>query len=254
MVRLEKLANRVGILYIDNPPLNVLTLKMTQEIISLMSELEYDNDVRVLIITGEGEKAFCAGADINEFMEVRDQVVEKKLKEENKAMLSIERFSKPVIAALNGYALGGGCEISLACDIRIAAENAEIGLPEIKLGAFPGSGGIYRTPRMIGMSKALELMYSGDPITAEEAYRIGLVNYITKRGKSLELAKELAGKWAKRPKHSLTVIKRAVRSSLEISQEEAIQETLELSEKIFKTEDLQEGVRAFLEKREPKFQ
>ncbi|HJY23668.1 MAG TPA: enoyl-CoA hydratase/isomerase family protein, partial [Hanamia sp.] len=165
MIRLEKQANKVAIVYLDNPPLNILTLDMTQHLISLFSEIEDDDGVRAVIITGAGEKAFCAGADIKEFVAVRDKVIEKKLSKENEALLKIETSSKPVIAAMDGVALGGGCEIALACDIRIIAENVKIGLPEIKLGVFPGSGGLYRLPKIVGMSNALEMMYTGDALT-----------------------------------------------------------------------------------------
>lgn len=253
MMRLEKLENRVAILYIDNPPLNVLTLEMTQEIIRLMDQIEVDDQIRALIITGAGERAFCAGADINEFVAVRDQVIEKKLRDENKALLKIEKLSKPVIAALNGFTLGGGCEIALACDIRILANNVKIGLPEINLGVFPGSGGIYRLPRIVGMSRALELVYTGDLINAETALRMGLVNQITEPDKTIAIAIELAEKIALKPKKSLAAIKYGIRRSLEIPIEQAIEHTLELSDEVFKTEDCQEGIDAFFEKRSPRF-
>ena len=134
MIRLEKEANKIAVVFLDNPPLNILTLNMTQHLIALFSKIEDDDEIRAVIITGAGDKAFCAGADIREFASVRDKVIEKKLKDENEALLKIERLSKPVIAAMEGVALGGGCEIALACDIRIIAENAKIGLPEIRLG------------------------------------------------------------------------------------------------------------------------
>ena len=253
MIRLEKQANKVAIVYLDNPPLNILTLDMTQRLISLFSEIEDNDGIRVVIITGAGEKAFCAGADIKEFVAVRDKVIEKKLSKENEALLKIEKLSKPVIAAMDGVALGGGCEIALACDIRIIAENVKIGLPEIKLGVFPGSGGLYRLPKIVGMSNALEMMYTGDALTAQEAYRIGLVTHVTAPKEALIFAKKLAEKIAQQPKQSLAAIKAGVRKSLEITQEEAIQYNLELSDKVFKTSDCEEGIHAFFEKRAPRF-
>lgn len=253
MIRFEKQANKVAIVYLDNPPLNILTLDMTQRLISLFSEIEDDDEIRAVIITGAGEKAFCAGADINEFVAVRDKVIEKKLSKENEALLKIEKLSKPVIAAMDGVTLGGGCEIALACDIRIIAEDVKIGLPEIKLGVFPGSGGLYRLPKIVGISNALEMMYTGDALTAQEAYRIGLVNHVTEPKEALIFAKKLAGKIAQQPKQSLAAIKAGVRKSLEISQEEAIQYNLELSDKVFKTSDCEEGINAFFEKRAPRF-
>ncbi len=253
-IRLEKLANKVGIVYLDNPPLNILTLDMTQYLINLFSEIEEDDQVRAVIITGAGEKAFCVGADINEFAAVRDQVIKKKLGKENEALLKIEKLSKPVIAAIDGFALGGGCEIALACDIRIIAENAKIGLPEIKLGVFPGSGGIYRLPKIIGISHAMEMMYTGDSLTAQEAFRIGLVNQVTPPKQALTFAKSMAEKIAQQPKKALAAIKAGVRKAMEISQEEAIQYNLELSDVVFKSRDCAEGVAAFFEKRKPNFE
>ena len=253
MIRLEKQANRVAVVYLDNPPLNILTLDMTQRLISLFSEIEDDDEIRAVIITGAGEKAFCAGADIREFASVRDEVIEKKLRDENEALLKIETLSKPVIAAMDGVALGGGCEIALACDIRIISENAKIGLPEIKLGVFPGSGGLYRLPKIVGISKAMEMMYTGDTLTAKEARDIGLVNHLAGPKQALVLAKTLAAKIAQQPKHALAAIKAGVRKSMEITQAEAIQYNLVLSDKVFKTPDCEEGINAFFEKRTPRF-
>lgn len=253
MIRLEKSKSKVAVVYLENPPLNVLTLDGTQRLISLFAEIEEDDQIRAVIITGAGNKAFCAGADIHEFVAVRDQVVEKKLKEENKALLKIETLSKPVIAAMNGITLGGGCEIALACDIRIMAENVKIGLPEINLGVFPGSGGLYRLPEIVGMAHALEMMFTGEFLTANEAYRIGLVNHVTEPNQALTMAKKLAEKIARQPKASLAAIKAGVREALKVTREEAIQYNLELSDQVFKTPDCEEGVKAFFEKRPPQF-
>ena len=254
MIRLEKQANKVAVVYLDNPPLNILTLDMTQRLITLFSEIEDDDTIRAVIITGAGEKAFCAGADIKEFVAVRDKVIEKKLSRENEALLKIEKLSKPVIAAIDGVALGGGCEIALACDIRIMAEDVKIGLPEIKLGVFPGSGGLYRLPEIVGMSNALEMMYTGEAVTAQEAFRIGLVNHVAQPKSALVFAKKLAEKIAQQPKQSLAAIKAGVRRSLEITREEAIQYNLELSDQVFKSPDCKEGINAFFEKRTPRFE
>lgn len=254
MIRIEKQAGKVAVVYLDNPPLNILTLEMTQQLIRLFEEMEDDDEIRVVIITGAGEKAFCAGADIKEFAAVRDKVIEKKLSKENEALLKIEQLSKPVIAAINGVALGGGCEIALACDIRVIAEDVKIGLPEIKLGVFPGSGGLYRLPRIVGISNALELMYTGDTLSAQEAFRIGLVNHVSAAKEALIFANRLAAKIAQQPKRSLASIKKGVRKSMEITLEEAIQYNLELSDAVFKSPDCEEGIKAFFEKRAPHFE
>jgi len=253
MIRIQRAQDRVAILRLDNPPLNVLTLGMTQQLIDLCSEIEADDTIRVLVVSGAGRRAFCAGADIREFAEVRGDVVEKKLRKENDALARLEGLSKPVIAAIDAAALGGGCEIALACDLRIIAEDARIGLPEIKLGVFPGSGGLYRLPRIVGLSNALRLMYTGDPLTAREAHDIGLVDQVTGPGQALPTAMELAARIARQARQALAAIKLGVRTSLEISREAAIAHTLELSDRVFRSPDCEEGVNAFFEKRAPRF-
>lgn len=252
-IRIEKKQGGITLVYLDNPPFNLITLDMTASLIRLFSELETDDLTRVVVLSGSGNGVFCAGADIKEFEEVRDDVVNKKLKKENEAFLGIENLSKPVIAAIGGTALGGGCEIALACDIRIMSGDAKIGLPEIKLGVFPGTGGLYRLPKIVGVSKSLEMMYTGEPLTAQEAYRIGLVDYIVEREQVLAFALELAGKIVKKPRLALGAIKKGVRRSLEISQKDAILYTLELSGPVFKSADCEEGIKAFFEKRTPRF-
>lgn len=253
-IRVERRTGGITLVFLDNPPLNIITLAMTAAIKDAFSELEEDPSTRVVILSGSGEKAFCAGADIKEFSAVRDDVINKKLKKENEAFSEIENLSKPVIAAMDGLALGGGCEMALACDLRIMAEDAKIGLPEVRLGVFPGTGGIYRLPKIIGIPNALEMMYIGETITAKEAYRIGLINHIAPSGQALTLAIEIAGKIAGRPRQALAAIKKGVRKSLEVTREEAIRYNLELSDQVFKSADCEEGIRAFFEKRSPKFE
>ena len=148
-----RLQNRgVAVLTLDNPPLNLTTLVTLDKLLAACRDIAADDRVRVVVIVGSGNKAFCAGSDIGEFAQVRDDVVSRKLGRENAAFVAIEQLPMPVIAALNGMALGGGAEIALACDIRIMDENARIGFPEVKLGIFPGSGGIFRLPRLVGQS------------------------------------------------------------------------------------------------------
>lgn len=253
MIQVERSEDRVAVVYLDNPPLNLLTLQMTQRLIDLFSELEEDDGVRAVVIAGTGRKAFCAGADIKEFAAVRDDVVEKKLRKENEALARIEGLSKPVIAAMDGSALGGGCEIALSCDLRILAEDARIGLPEIKLGVFPGSGGLYRLPRIVGLSSALRMMYTGDLLTAREAHAIGLVDEVAEPGRALAAARELAARIARGPRHALAAIRAGVRRSLEVTRDEAIRYNLELSDRVFRTPDCAEGVDAFFQKRAPRF-
>ena len=240
-------------LILHNPPLNLVTLELTQQLVEALEELDADESVRVVVITGAGDRAFCAGSDVKEFPAVRDQVVEKKLARENQAFGDIEFLSKPVIAAIEGLAYGGGCEISMACDLRIAAESARIALPEVKLGVVPGSGGLFRLPRLVGPALAMELMYLGDPISAREAEQMGLVNRVVPDGEALPHALNIARRIAQQPRASVAAIKRGVRESARLANEDAVRLTLELSDHVFKTEDCAEGVRAFLEKREPRF-
>lgn len=252
-ILVEYRGNGIAQIRLHHPPLNVWTLTMTEQLMEALQELEADDAVRVMVVTG-GDKAFCAGSDIKEFPQVRDRVVEKKLRRENDAFSELERITKPVIAAIEGVACGGGWEIALSCDIRIIAENARVGLPEIKLGVVPGSGGLFRLPWLIGPSKALELMYLGDLISAREAERIGLVNRVVPPGEALDAALKLAAQIAQQPMESLKAIKRGVRESRLQSVEDAVELTLQLSERVFGTDDCTEGVTAFFEKRKPVFQ
>jgi len=252
LVLVERVEGGVAKLTLNNPPLNLVTLEMTRQLIEALDELEGDTSVRAVVVTGAGEKAFCAGSDVTEFEAVRDRVVEKKLALENQAFSDFETLSKPVVAAIEGLAYGGGCEISMACDLRIVAAGARIALPEVKLGVVPGSGGLFRLPELVGPARAMELMYLGEPIGAREAERIGLVNEVVPDGEALSRALELARRISRQPKEAVAAIKRGVRQSL--TRAEAVRLTLELSDHVFKTEDCAEGIRAFFEKREPRFE
>jgi enoyl-CoA hydratase len=246
--------NGVAVMTIDNPPLNVLSEKVGAEIGECVNEVANDPEVVVLIVTGAGTRAFMAGADIKEFPKrMVPGGTEETSKRTNRIFNALDRLPKPTIAAVNGLALGGGCELALACDIRIAAESAQLGLPEIKLGLFPGAGGTQRLPRLIGEAKAKELMFVGDPIPAREAERIGLVNQVVPDGMVLEAAKEMAAKIASRTLVSLRRIKEAVDRGLEMPLEQGIELESKLFAEVFQTEDVKEGVAAFLEKRAPKF-
>lgn len=253
LIIIEKLPNKVAIVTLNNPPFNLTKLETTVQLSEALKKLDKDEAVRSIVITGAGEKAFCAGSDIKEFPDVKEQIIEKKLKKEIDTFNAIELLSKPVIAAINGTACGGGGEIALACDIRIISEDAKIGFPEVKLGIFPASGGLYRLPKLIGASQALELMYLGKLINANEALRIGLVNHVIPKEGLLTFAIDLASDIAKQPLESIKAIKRGVRGAQRLSLEENTELTLRLSESVFKTEDCTEGVNAFFEKREPKF-
>ena len=248
-----EVSEHIALLTLNNPPLNILTLEMTAELRRTLHTLEVDENVRVVVIRGSGERAFCAGADIKEFPQVWDDVIGKKLLNENLAVDEIELLEKPVIAAMEGNVLGGGCEIALACDIRIMSESGRIGLPEINLGVFPGSGGLFRLARHVGLSKAYEMLYTGEILTAEQAKQISLVSHVVEAGTTEKKARELAAVIASKPAEAIKLIKRGVRQLWQKPTEEIFRANLELSKQVFQTEDCAEGVDAFIHKRTPRF-
>lgn len=248
-----KIENYVAVVSLANPPLNILTLGMSAEMRETLHKLEEDTEVRVIVLRGEGEKAFCVGADIKEFPQVWDDVIGKKLMNENLAVDAIELLDKPVIAALEGNVLGGGCEIAMACDIRFMSTTGRIGLPEINLGVFPGSGGLFRLARHIGVSKAYEMLYTGKIIDAEEALSIGLVNHVVPAGMSEREAVKLAEVIASKPFEAIKLIKKGVRDLWQKTTEENFRPNLAFSRTVFQTPDCAEGVDAFMHKRTPNF-
>src|SRR5436305_4074406 len=235
----------VAVLTLDNPPLNLTTLATLDKLLSTCRDIAADEKVRSVVMAGAGAKAFCAGSDINEFPTVRHDVVGSKLARENEAFAALEQLPVPVIAGLNGDALGGGAEIALACDIRIMDETARIGFPEVKLGIFPGSGGIFRLPRLVGSATAYELLYTGDLIDAREAHRIGLVNRLAPAGHALSAAVALAETLASRPALALSLIRAGVRDSLNQTTQEAINRTVADGHRVFTGPDIEEGSTPF---------
>ncbi len=247
--------NGVATLTLANPPLNLVTLGLTARLDALLDELAANTEARVLVLTGTGERAFCAGSDISEFSDLTEPgvVLEKKLNKENEAYSKVDDFPKPTIAAIRGLAFGGGLELALCCDLLVVEEDARLALPEIKLGVFPGSGGTVRATRRIGEGRAKEMMFLGEPIDAGTALAWGLVNRVVPRGEALRMAKSLARQLAERPNRALQACKRAVDMSFDMTEDEAIRRTLALSEEIFTTDDCKEGVRAFFAKDTPRF-
>ncbi|EIT86735.1 enoyl-CoA hydratase [Fictibacillus macauensis ZFHKF-1] len=249
----EKEGN-LGIITIANPPLNVLSKAVFHELEDAFKALENDEQTIAVLLTGEGNKAFVAGADIKEFPEMMGNVnMKSNVMEIHHILNYIDAFAKPTIAVLNGMTFGGGCELALTCDLRVAEEHSMIGLPEITLGLFPGGGGTQRLPRLVGEARAKEIMFTGEPVTAAEAYRIGLVNATAKTGEGLAAAKTLASKMTRYSLQSLTRIKKAVDEGLNVSLQEGIAKEADLFEEIFQTNDIKEGVQAFIEKRKPAF-
>lgn len=241
-------ADGVGVLTLDNPPMNLVTLTLTRELDTALGRLVGDPGVRALIVTGAGERAFCAGSDIKEFAAVADDVVGKKLGAENAAFSRLAAFPKPTIAAIDGVAYGGGLELAVCCDLLIAGAEARLALPEVKLGVFPGSGGTVRVPRRIGEARAKQLMFTGEPIDAATALAWGLVNQVVPRGQALATARALAARLATLPGRALALMKQAVAVGLSHPEEEAVRRTLALSADVFGTADCREGARAFVAK------
>jgi enoyl-CoA hydratase len=238
-----------------NPPMNVLTREMRAEIASWIERFNEDDSLRATVLTGEGARGFSAGADLKEFKRLLDENRWREhAEDEHTVYASIADSPKPVIAALHGFVLGGGLELALACDLRIADEETKLGLPEAKIGIFPAGGGTERLPRLIGIPKALELMWLGEPIAAEEALRIGLVNRVVPPGRSLATAEAWAATIAARPLTSIRTIKALVRGGMEMNFGKAESLAVEALGELFRTHDLREGVEAFLEKRSPRFE
>ncbi len=253
LILVEKPAKYVALVTLNNPPLNLVTLDLSAELKDTMFRLEKDDDVRAVVLTGSGQKAFCVGSDIKEFPEVWDDVIGKKLQKENETFNAIEFLEKPVIAAMEGTVCGGGFEMAMACDLRVLSEAGRISQPEINLGVFPGSGGLFRLPKLVGASKAMEMMFLGDFIEAAECLRIGLVNRLAPAGEVIDYAVKLAGNIAQKPFEAIKLIKKGVREIGMLSTEECFYKNLDFSRNVFKTADCAEGVDAFLNKRKPEF-
>jgi enoyl-CoA hydratase len=249
----EKKEN-IGLLTINRPEkLNAISNELISELKDLLDKIKNDEELRVLIITGAGDKAFVAGADIKELVD-RDASQGRRISQERQEIFSrIENLPVPVIAAVNGYALGGGLELALACSIRICSEKAQFGAPEVKLGIIPGDGGTQRLPRLVGLGRAMELILTGDFIDAQEAYRIGLVNKVLPQEELMDKATELAKKIASRPPLAVRFAKEAVNRSQEGDAASGFALESYLHALSCTTEDKKEGVSAFLEKRKGKF-
>jgi len=242
----------IAVITLDNPPVNALSIEVVRELDQVFEELKADDSIRVVILTGKG-KAFVAGANMKVFLEFDRRKGEHYALEVTNMQRKIEEFDLPVIVAINGFALGGGCELAMACDIRIASEKAIFGQPELKIGVIPGAGGTQRLPRLIPVGKAKKLIYTGDHISADEAERIGLVDQVVPAGEEMPEAKKLAKRIIMSAPVALRFAKKAVNRGLQTSLNDALMLEATLFGEVFETEDVKEGVNAFFDKRAPVF-
>ncbi|KPK95592.1 hypothetical protein AMJ80_04685 [bacterium SM23_31] len=242
--------DRIATVTVNRPDkANALNAQTMLDIMAAFSQLKINPDVRVGILTGSGEKFFVAGADINELKELNANSGAAFSQHGQDIFSLIENLGKPVIAAVNGFALGGGCELAMACSMRIASNNAKFGQPEVGLGIIPGYGGTQRLPRLVGKGRALELILTGDMITADEAYRIGLVNKVVEQRELMPTAETIAQKIIANAPLAIKYGLEAVNHGLEVSQAEGLRLEAELFGLSCATEDMKTGMAAFLEKK-----
>ncbi|KUJ52017.1 enoyl-CoA hydratase-related protein [Chryseobacterium sp. JAH] len=244
--------DKIAIITINRPAsLNALNAQTIKEVSSALDEVVYDDDVRVIILTGSGEKSFVAGADIKEFSDFNQEKAEELARNGHNILFNkIENLSKPVIAAVNGFALGGGLELAMSCHIRYASENAKLGLPEVTLGLIPGYGGTQRLPKLVGKGIANEMIFSAKMISAQKGKEIGLINEVYSIEELLNKTKELAKTIAH---NSPMAISKAIQATNLSDTNKGFETEIQYFGELFELEDKKEGVSAFLEKRKPQF-
>ncbi|VAX32665.1 Enoyl-CoA hydratase [hydrothermal vent metagenome] len=244
----------IAIVTISNPPKNVLTIPLIEAFETVVEDLAKKDKIKAIVITGSGP-IFIAGADIKVIASIKSPEAGEALAKRGQALFNkIEQMQKVVIAAINGYCLGGGMELAMACHLRVLGDRVRMGQPEINLGIIPGFGGTQRLPRIVGQAKAIELILSGDMINAEEAKRIGLANKVVPEGEVLKQALGLAKKIASKSRCAIEAIMKAIEEGMNEPLSIGLSREAELFGKICQTEDMREGITAFLEKRQPKFQ
>jgi len=243
----------IATITINRPKVNVMNEQTVLEILSRLEDAGKDEDVKVVVITGAGEKAFCAGLDLTTVKDINVIKAVEVTKRGQKLTLAVEELGKPVIAAINGYALGGGLELAMACDIRVASENARVGQTEVNVGLIPGWGGTQRLPRLVGKGIAKELVFTGKMIDAKTAERIGLINLVVPPEKLKSAVEELAKVIMSKPPIAIKLAKELINNSIETDQRTGLIHEAEAFGILTSTEDFREGVSAFLEKRKPEF-
>lgn len=246
--------DRIATITFNRPRfLNALNRELLEELSQVVTDIENDPEILAVILTGAGEKSFVAGADITE-MQGKSAIEARNLSNlGNQLLLRIENLRTPVIAAINGFALGGGCELSMACDLRIASTRAKLGLPETGLGIMPGYGGTQRLARLVGKGIAKEMIFTGEMISAQRAYEIGLVNRVAEPEELMNEAKKLAAAIAAKSPLGVQFSKKAVNEGMNLDLDRALRLESEIFGTLFTTEDQSEGMSAFLEKRQPTF-
>jgi enoyl-CoA hydratase len=252
---LYEVQDSVAVVTVNRPEkLNPLNSGTINDLEACFRDIAADSAVKAVILTGAGEKAFVAGADINQLADLTGMAGREWGLRGQRVFSEIENLAKPVIAAINGYALGGGLELAMACHIRIASENAKLGQPEVKLGIVPGYGGTQRLPRLVGKGRALEMILTGDPVTAGEAYRTGLVNQVVPLQELLPTARRLAAKIMGNGPVAVALCLQAVHRGMEMPLEAALEWEASQFGLSCATDDIREGTSAFLEKRKAEFQ
>ncbi|MEJ2205045.1 MAG: enoyl-CoA hydratase-related protein [Gemmatimonadota bacterium] len=253
LVLVEKRADGVARVTLNRPDkLNALNAELRRVLMETFDALESDDAVKVVVVHGAGDKAFVAGADITEFA-ARTPEEQRAVYQRRRIYETVAEFPKPVIAAVHGFCIGGGSELALACDVRVADSTARFSQAEVRIGLIPGGGGTQRLARLVGRGHAMLISCTGDFVEADEAYRIGLVDVLTEEGRHLERALELGGRMARWSVVSLRLAKRAVNAAFEMPMSEGLRHEMELFLTAFASDDGREGVRAFVEKRRPEF-
>ncbi|MGH8944419.1 MAG: enoyl-CoA hydratase/isomerase family protein [Acidimicrobiia bacterium] len=246
-------SGQITTIRLENPPLNLVTVELTRSLDRALATIEGDPEVRCVVLTGTGDRAFCAGSDVKEFESLQGRVGEGKLLLEKAVYRRMARLPVPTIAAIQADALGGGLELALCCDLRVADERAKLGLPEVRLGVMPGSGGTQRLPRIVGIAKAKELILMGEIISASDALDIGLVNRVAAAGRAVDDAMTMAETIAERGPLAVRAAKQALDLAGDMPLDEGMARELDASERIFASRDMLEGAQAFFEKRPPRF-
>ena len=253
-VSIERVGESIAILKLDRPKaLNALSTEMLQELNASLNEIKKEASIRVVILTAAGEKAFCVGADLKERKQMPEEQVIHAVQLIGQTVSNLEALPQPVIAAMNGVAFGGGLELALACDIRLAANDISLGLTETALAIIPGAGGTQRLSRLIGISKAKELIYTARRITAETAIELGVVDHVVKREELIASAIDLANEMAKNGPLALVQAKKAINQGIEVPVQSGLQIELLAYSALIPTSDRLEGLKAFEEKRSPNY-